>query len=87
MNVKPLYNQGPKDLKVGERVAYARHWLKSCGFVTGDIPFARGVVTAIRELNGVPKLVSVAWDNSELGPAMVLISNLVRVSEMHKELV
>ena len=35
---------------VGARVMYSRQWLNSCGYFTGHIPFAVGVVDPQHEL-------------------------------------
>ena len=66
-------------LTVGDSVMYSRQWLQSCGFYTGPIPFAVGVVDAI---NG--RVLTVSWDFGETHK--VLDSNLIFADEKQKEL-
>ena len=63
---------------VGDRVMYSRQWLKSCGYFTGPIPFAVGVVVAVDE-----NVVTVSWDYGETNRS--LDSILIFADEKHKE--
>jgi len=70
-------------IEVGTRVAYSREWLRSVGMVTGDIPFARGIV---RKING--RIASVDWVNKEgrlTSQSSCLINNLIAVDRLHLE--
>lgn len=78
--------------KRGDRVAYRREFLRSCGFYTGPIPFARGsvieVAPRVRRFTGDtmgPYVVTVDWNDPEV-PNKVLSSNLILVADLHKEL-
>lgn len=63
-------------IEVGSRVQYSAAFLRSTGIVTGDIPFARGVVTEIRYLGaGGPGLAVIDWDTPHV-PTKILVTNL-----------
>ena len=64
---------------VGDRVMYSRQWLRSCGYLSGHIPFAVGVVEAI---NG--KVLTISWDYGDT--TKVLDANVIFADEKHKEL-
>ena len=64
------------DIKVGDTVKMAAKWLKSTGIITGELPFAEGVVTAIAPM-GKQAVADVNWNIDE-APARVLTVNLVR---------
>jgi hypothetical protein len=66
-------------IQVGDRVCYSQRFLQSTGQYTGDVPFARGVVTALVPL-GSTTLAEIDWKNDEL-PARVSVANLSRVTE------
>jgi hypothetical protein len=62
---------GPLEVKIGDRVAYARYFLKCLGTpATDDAWRRRGTVVSVE--NGVAQ---VHWDGSD-GPIRVLTSNL-----------
>jgi len=65
-------------LTVGDRVMYSRQWLQSCGFFSGPIPFAVGVVEAI---DG--NVATVSWDYGETNRS--LDSILIFADDLHKE--
>lgn len=65
-------------IKVGDRVAYSAVWLRSTGNFTGDMPFARGVVTELIPL-GQTTLAVVDWANPDI-PPKVNVANLTRVT-------
>jgi len=66
------------DFAVGDKVCYSRTFLQSTGQQTGDVPFARGIVTAIEPL-GETKLAVIAWDKPDF-PERVNIVNLSKVT-------
>jgi hypothetical protein len=66
-------------IQVGDRVCYSRQFLQSTGQYTGDVPFARGVVTALIPL-GSTTLAEIDWNNSDL-PSRVNVADLSRVTE------
>jgi hypothetical protein len=61
-------------INVGDRVAYSRSFLQSIGALTGDMPFARGVVEKIEEF-GTLRLATVKWDGEET-TMRVAVANL-----------
>ncbi|MFO0876541.1 MAG: hypothetical protein U0840_04140 [Gemmataceae bacterium] len=68
-------------VKVGDRVAVSARWLRSTAQYTGEICFARGTVTELRDLGGLT-IASVAWDGSpEDVPERMNVRNLSRVTE------
>jgi hypothetical protein len=71
-------------LKVGDTVAYRREFLRSAGFFTGPIPFARGRIIALAPVFEDRAIATVDWGNPEI-PAKVLTSNLVRADRIHWE--
>ncbi len=70
-------------IKVGDKVAYSKAYLQSTGSYTGDIPHARGEVTALIPL-GETTLAEIAWDRPEM-PARVNVKNLVTVKRIAYE--
>jgi len=68
-------------VNVGDRVAYSRQFLQQTDQYTGDVPHARGTVTAIQEgKNGSPAIATVDWNLGDL-PSRTLLAILVRVTE------
>jgi hypothetical protein len=67
-------------IKVGDKVAYSKTFLQSTGSYIGDIPFARGEVTALISL-GETTLAEIAWDNADM-PSRVNLKNLVTVQRI-----
>ncbi len=65
-------------IEVGDKVCYSRQFLQSTGQLTGDAPFARGVVTKIVPL-GETSLAEIDWDTSDL-PQRVNTANLSKVT-------
>lgn len=65
-------------IQVNDRVKYSRDWLRSTGQFTGDIPFARGTVTAIKEYGGGLRLATVDWKNPDI-PEKVHVKNLTKI--------
>lgn len=66
-------------IQVGDRVCYSKRFLQSTGQYTGDVPFARGTVTALVPL-GSTTLAEITWDTPEL-PERVNVANLSRVTD------
>ena len=70
------------DFKVGDRVKYSVEYLRSTGQYTGDICFAKGVVTKIEPWPSSDRtLVSVDWNDPAI-PVKVLNMNLAQASAM-----
>lgn len=70
--------KGPLQFTVGDRVAYARHWIVAVQ--AHDLASARGTVI---EEGG--NLLRVEWDGGHAASAPVLARNLVLVERMHLE--
>jgi len=62
-------------IQVGDTVAYSKAFLQSTGQYTGDVPHARGKVTALKELGKEVTLAEIEWDKPDL-PARVNVKNL-----------
>jgi hypothetical protein len=62
-------------IQVGDTVAYSKGFLQSTGQYTGDVPHARGQVTALIFLGPEVTLAEIAWDTSDL-PERVNVRNL-----------
>jgi hypothetical protein len=61
-------------VKVGDRVAYGRQFLRNIGCVTGDLPRARGIVAALVTVGEVT-LAEIDWDLPDI-PRRVNVKNL-----------
>ncbi len=76
------------EIKVGDKVAYSRNFLKSTGMITGPTPFARGVVTDIKRYGSVV-IASVDWGHTlpktDDDGDKIAVGNLVKVDRMHLE--
>lgn len=68
-----------KAVSVGDKVCYSRQFLQSTGQQTGDVPFARGTVTAITKL-GETMLAEIEWNQQDL-PNRVNVANLSKVTQ------
>ena len=66
------------EIAIGDKVCYSRTFLQSTGQQTGDVPFARGIVTAMEPL-GETKLAVIEWDNPDM-PERVNTANLSKVT-------
>jgi len=66
-----------KDIQVGDTVRYSRQWLQSTSTHTGDLPRAKGTVTAIKELGSL-KIATIDWGNPDI-PERVNVANLSKV--------
>ena len=65
-------------IQVGDRVAYSKKFLQSTGQYAGDVPHARGTVTALKPLGTDVTLAEIAWDRDGL-PERVNVKNLTTV--------
>ncbi|MBX9653873.1 hypothetical protein K2Y11_09690 [bacterium] len=65
-------------IHVGDTVAYSKTFLQSTGQHTGDVPFARGKVTALIPLGSETTLAEIDWNNEEL-PPRVNVRNLTTI--------
>lgn len=70
-------------LKIGDRVGYSKAFLQSIGEVTGDMPQARGIITAIATFGGASgtEVAKISWEGYAAGemPASVNTANLWKV--------
>lgn len=72
-----------KDIQVGDTVRYSRQWLQSTGTHTGELPRAKGTVTAIKDL-GSTKIATIDWGNPDI-PERVNVVNLSKVRQREVE--
>jgi len=72
-------------MKPGDRVCFARHFLRNTGQFTGDVPFAVGTVEAVIDY-GSFTLATIRWDNLA-GHKTVNVKNLILKDRKHLELV
>ena len=70
--------------KIGDRVQYARQWLRSTGHLTGDIPHAKGRIISLAPVSNGLDIATIDWDRPGLS-AKVLTSNLVRMDRKQFE--
>jgi hypothetical protein len=68
----------PPTFKIGDKVAYSVQFLRSIGETTGEMPFARGTVTAIQPLGSL-QLVTIDWEGNYTPPDKVIAHNLAHV--------
>ena len=66
-----------KGISVGDQVRYSRNWLQLTSTFTGDLPRAKGTVTAIKDY-GSTKIATIEWDKPDL-PEKVNVANLSKV--------
>ena len=71
----PFFSHEENMIHKGDTVRFSENWLRSCGLITGSLPFAIGVVTAAVPMKSGHKICSVRWDDPGL-PKRVLSSNL-----------
>lgn len=62
--------------RIGDRVQYAREFLRATGQLAGDVPHAIGRVISLQPISAALDLAVVEWDRPDV-PAKVLTSNLV----------
>jgi hypothetical protein len=72
-----------QSIKPGDSVAYSKAFLQSIGCYTGDMPQARGKVTALVPL-GELTLAEIDWNLPDL-PARVNVKNLIPVRQIAHE--
>ena len=73
-----------KLFKVNDNVMFSREFLRSTGQFTGPVPFAKGRVVWVEQLNPKLFIVTVNWgDNMK---SRVLSSNLIHGSDRSNEL-
>lgn len=70
-----------QSIMVGDVVGYSKHFLQSAGQYTGDVPFARGKVTALLQLGSETMLAEIDWDKPDL-PPRVNIKNLSTIRQI-----
>ena len=68
-------------IQVGDIVGYSKAFLQSTGQYTGDVPFARGKVTALHLLGTETILAEIEWDKPDL-PSRVNVKNLVTARQI-----
>lgn len=69
-----------QEIKVGDRVAYRRQFLRDIGCYTGDLPQARGEVTALVRIGDIV-VAEVDWDLPDV-PERVNVRNLCSVARI-----
>ena len=62
--------------RIGDRVQYAREFLRATGQLAGDVPHATDRVISLQPISKALDLAIVEWDRPDV-PAKVLTSNLV----------
>jgi hypothetical protein len=73
-----------KMFRVNDNVMFSREFLRSTGQFTGAVPFAKGRVEMVEQMNSKLFIVTVNWgDNTK---SRVLSSNLIHGSDRSKEL-
>jgi hypothetical protein len=65
-------------IQVGDTVAYSKAFLQNTGQYTGDVPHARGKVTALVPLGKEITLAEIDWGNPDL-PGRVNVKSLTTV--------
>jgi hypothetical protein len=70
--------------RAGDRVQYARQWLRSTGQLAGDIPHAKGRIISLSPVSNGLDIATIEWDRPGLS-AKVLTSNLVRMDRKQFE--
>jgi hypothetical protein len=71
-------------LQVGDMVAYSKQFLKAISCYTGDMPQARGKITALIPIGEVT-LAEITWNLPDL-PDRVNVENLCHVNRLAFEL-
>ncbi len=66
-------------IKVGDEVGFKPGFLEDFGHLPGEMPQARGTVTAMED-NGTSRIATVEWQ-SEDTPQRVNVANLRRMNE------
>ena len=76
--------QKTQELQVGDAVAYSKQFLQSISCFTGDMPHAKGTITALVVIGEVT-LAEIAWNLPDL-PERVNVQNLCHVNRLAFEL-
>lgn len=66
-------------IKVGDQVAYSKRFLQSIGTYTGDMPQAKGKVTALESIGKELTLAEIVWEGEADLPQRVNVKNLCKV--------
>ena len=69
-----------KNINIGDKVCYSANYLRSTGQYTGDIPFARGIVTELKSYGDDFIIATIDWEDDRI-PVTVNVENLSRVTE------
>lgn len=69
------------ELAIGDHVAYSADFLRSICCYTGDIPAARGIITALKPLGTRVTIATVEWDREDI-PAKVITTNIAKVGSL-----
>lgn len=70
--------------KIGDRVRYARAWLRSTGQLAGDVPHAKGRIISLAPVSNGLDIATIEWDRPGIS-AKVLTSNLTRENRVQYE--
>lgn len=62
--------------RIGDRVQYARTFLRATGQLTGDVPHATGRVISLQPISAALDLAVIEWNRAGV-PSKVLTSNLI----------
>ena len=68
------------EVTIDSRVKYSTSFLRSIGAITGELGFARGVITNIENLGSL-KIATIDWGDESIS-AKVNIKNLVSENRM-----
>lgn len=71
----------------GDRVKYARTFLRTTGVYTGALPTRIGTVAAIGDIMAGSRIMYVRWDDEPGRSAGILECHLVRADRLHLEAV
>ncbi len=75
------WRERSQPIQVGDMVGYSKQFLQSTGQYTGNVPFARGKVTALLPLDGGVTLAEIDWDKPDL-PPRVNVKNLSTIKQI-----
>ena len=75
------WRERSQPIQVGDTVGYSKQFLQSTGQYTGDVPFARGKVTALLPLGSETVLAEIEWNSPDL-PPRVNVKNLSTVKQI-----
>lgn len=70
-------------LTVGDRVMFSKHFLRSTGQTTGEVPFAEGTIISICSFgkHSTMLMAYVNWNNPNI-PNKINLNNLVRMGTL-----